>query len=194
MQRKGKIQTRRPGLRGPNDNEIRQAAGRFACGLWHSGKNSAVPHLYHLTIPRISRPKIFFRWMGGIGWREARSGTWNRFRWRRCGAGRTACFLEGRPLPCSPLLAAPCGPSAMCFLGTAPCLGCVVRDFGVAARGVNGPRCARGKWAPTAHRPPVGFRWALPRRKIPLPSRTQTSTFEPWLLPPSSAPGCLPIA
>ena len=32
----------------------------FACGLWHSGKNSSVSHSYHLTIPRISRPKIFF--------------------------------------------------------------------------------------------------------------------------------------
>ncbi len=44
----------------------------------------------------------------------------------------------------------------------------VVRDLGVGAEDwrLNGPRCARGKWAPTEHRPPAGFRWALPRRRV----------------------------
>ena len=90
-------------------------------------------------------PENIFCRMGSSGGPEARSGTWNRFRWGG-GTGRTACFLEGRPLPCSPLLAAPCGPSAMCFLGTAPCLGCVVRDFGVAGEDwVRMGRAARGE-------------------------------------------------
>ena len=97
----------------------------------------------------------------------------------RMGANEREC-LEGDALPCSHSLAAPLGPSSMCFLATAQCLGCrrlhLRRDRAVARMGMQykklfpawflfaGIRVIRGqgrlcRWFGSARRaaPTIGF-------------------------------------